>query len=271
VRTSEWIVLAYAGYVIAVSVVRPLKSAHRAGVVAGGVALAMLVAGVAGTPATSLGRVVRDFAPLASIFACYRLSGLLFVSPQPEVETRFARFDSRTQRLFGMPETVARAPRLLLEFLETSYVLCYPALPAGLLVLIASGRGGDADRYWSFIELATLGCYGMLPWIRTRAPWALEPPGPMDNRPVLVRKLNRLVIRNASITFNTFPSAHAACTLAAALAVVTVAPAAGAALFVVTAGVVAATFVGRYHYAGDAPAAVVTTLVVWVAVSLVRW
>ena len=270
-RTSEWIVLAYAGYLIAVSIVGPVGRVRRTEVIGGSVALAALVAVVAWAPATPLAQVVRDFAPLAWIFASYRLSGLLFVAPQPGVEAGFARFDARVQRALGMPGSVERAPRLLLEFLELSYLFCYPALPAGLIALMASGRGGDADRYWSFVELATLACYGMVPWIRTRAPWALEPPGPMDRRAVLVRKVNRLVIRSASITVNTFPSAHAASVLAAALAVVAVAPAAGSALLIVAAGIVAATFVGRYHYAGDSPAAVVTTLVVWAAVSLVRW
>jgi hypothetical protein len=272
VRISEWIVLAYAGYLMIAAFARPVRPASRAGLLMGAPALAAVVVVMAwAPPAWPLAQLARDFAPLAYLLACYKLSGLLFFAPQPGVEARFARFDARVQRAFGMPESVARAPRLLAEFLEASYFACYVALPAGLVALMAGGRWSDADRYWALVLVATLACYGMLPWIRTRAPWALESRGPMDSRVVTMRRLNWWVSRNASIQVNTFPSAHTAASLAVALAVARASPAAGALFLVIAISIAAATFVGRYHYAGDSLAAVATTLLAWAAASVIAW
>jgi hypothetical protein len=269
VRISEWIVLAYAGYLVIAAFARPVRPASRMTLLKGALSLAAVVVVMAWVPpAWPAARLTRDFAPVAYLLACYKLSGLLFFAPQPGVEARFARFDARVQRAFGMPESVARAPRSLAEFLEASYFACYLALPAGLVVLMASGRWGDADRFWALVLLATLACYGMLPWIRTRAPWALEPRGPMDRRVVTMRSLNWWVSRNASIQVNTFPSAHTAAALAVALAVARASPAAGALFLFIALSIAVATFVGRYHYAGDSLAALATTLLAWAATSI---
>ena len=268
-RISEWIVLAYAGYLVIAAFVRPVRRASRVWLLSGAPALAAAVVVMAWVaPAWPVAQKLRDLAPLTYLLACYKLSGLLFFAPQPGVEARFARFDARVQRAVGMPESVARAPRSLAEFLEASYFACYLALPAGLVVLMAGGRPSDADRYWALVILATLACYGMLPWIRTRAPWALEPRGPMDRRVVTMRRLNWWVSRNASIQVNTFPSAHTAAALAVALAVARASPAAGALFLFIAVSIAVATFVGRYHYAGDSLAALAPTLLAWAATSI---
>lgn len=270
-RASEWIALGYAGYVMVTARLRPLPPARRAAVLAGAAAMAVLVVGVANLPAWPPAPLARDLAPTLFILLSYHLSGRLFLDPQPAVETAFAAFDTRVQRIMGMPESLARAPRVLLELLEAAYFACYPALGAGYLALVACGRADRADRYWSFVLLATLACYAVLPWIRTRAPWECEPPGPMDRRPVWFRSLNTILNRKASIRVNTFPSAHTAGTLAVGLAVVEVWPAAGAGLVLLALAIGVATVTGRYHYAGDALAAVAVAMLAWGVVAIMPW
>jgi hypothetical protein len=257
----------YAAYLLIVAAFSPVPRPQRVRVVVGGAALALLAFGLPEAPSGPLLALARDLMPVAYILACYHLSGALCFEPQPVIETRFATFDARVQRLFGMPGSIARAPRLVAEYLEASYFACYLAIPAGYAAIVAAGSDGDIDRYWSLVLLSVLSCYAMLPWIRTRAPWSLEAPGPMDRRPVLLRDLNRFCLRYASIQVNTFPSGHTAAALAAALAVTAVWPAAGALFLIVAVSVAVATVVGRYHYAGDTVAAVTTTLAVWAVVS----
>ncbi len=270
-RTSEWIVVWYVGYLMAIAAVRPVRARDLRRLLVGGATLAAAVIGLASAPASRTVLAARDWMSLAYILGCYHLTSTLFFAPQPAMEGRFAAFDARVQRAFRMPASIARAPRVVAEYLEAAYFACYAALPAGYAALRADGHAGDADRYWSFVLLATLGSYGMLPWIRTRAPWSLEPPGPMDRRPVVLRDLNRFFIRHASIQVNTFPSGHTASALAAALAIVGIWPAAGAVFLLLAASIAAATFVGRYHYAGDALAAVATALAAWAVVAHMAW
>ena len=255
--------LGYVVYLAVVGFARPLPRANRVRLTAWGVGLLILVGGLVMAPAWPLAWIVRDAAPVLYIFICYHASGALFTAPQPVMEARFAAFDARIQRVLGMPASVARAPRVVLECLEAAYFGCYVALPAGYLALALAGHWEWTDRYWSVVLLAELACYAMLPWIRTRAPWSIEAPGPIDGREVALRRLNRFVIRHASIQVNTCPSAHTAGALAAALAITPVMPLAGALLLLLAAGIVAAIIAGRYHFAGDAVAAVVTTLAVW--------
>jgi len=65
------------------------------------------------------------------------------------------------------------------------------------------------------------------------------------------------VLGRASIQSNTFPSAHVAGAIAAALAVAPRLPAIGAALGVIATGITIGSVLRRYHYAVDAIGGVV--------------
>ena len=68
----------------------------------------------------------------------------------------------------------------------------------------------------------------------------------------LVRRVNERVLGLASIQLNTFPSGHAAASLATALAVGARLPLAGLPLGLLAIAIAIASVVGRYHYAADA-------------------
>jgi undecaprenyl-diphosphatase len=67
-----------------------------------------------------------------------------------------------------------------------------------------------------------------------------------------VRRLNLRVLGLASVQLNTFPSGHAAGSLATALAVGAHLPSAGVPLGLLALAISIASVVGRYHYAADA-------------------
>lgn len=265
-RTSEWLLLGYLAYLLMIAVTRPVPGVRRGRLVVCILAIGALAVSLAAAPRVWLTGFARNWLPLLYIFVCYHLSNALFVPPHEGAEALFARFDRWVRRLVDLPRMMAQAPRLVVEFLELSYFGYYAALPIGYLALVVAGHGGQADRYWTLVLLAQFPCFALLPWVRTRPPWALETPGPMDQRPLLVRRLNRFVISHASIHFNTFPSSHTAGTLATCLGVMALSPATGLALFVLSVCVAVATIVGRYHYAGDAIAAVATALAAWAVV-----
>jgi hypothetical protein len=171
------------------------------------------------------------------------------------------RFSPRLERLLaeadrgffeaGLRHVVARAPRLLLEYLEAAYLCCYVVVPLGLVWLYAAGASGRSDQFWTAVLAAALPCYGLLPWLETRPPRSVEEMRAIASRRLIVRRANLLVLNRASVGANTFPSGHAAASIAAALAIGETGPLAGAVFGAISLSIAAGAVVGRYHYALD--------------------
>jgi membrane-associated phospholipid phosphatase len=72
-----------------------------------------------------------------------------------------------------------------------------------------------------------------------------------------VRGINASVLRAVSVGWNTFPSGHAAASIAVALAVGARMPVVGAVFGAIAISICIGSVTGRYHYAADAAAGVV--------------
>jgi len=207
--------------------------------------------------------------PLVYLLAGYWLPALIVREPNVPFERRLLEVDRRLFGSGGLARFEQRAPRLVIEYLELAYLLCYAVVPAGYACLLLAGRDADAiDRYWSIVLLAAFLCYGLLPWIPTRAPRAIEPA--RDATRSSIRQMNLAVLNYASVQWNTFPSGHTAASLATALAVASDMPLAGLVLAVVAVSIAAGSVVGRYHYAADAIAGAAVAVLAFVTASAVR-
>ena len=91
----------------------------------------------------------------------------------------------------------------------------------------------------------------------------------MPSSPGLIRGLNVRVLGVVSNQLNTFPSGHAAASLATALAVGARLPLAGFALGLLALAIAIGSVVGRYHYAADALAGIALALIAFVMSRLV--
>ena len=87
--------------------------------------------------------------------------------------------------------------------------------------------------------------------------------------PGLIRGLNVRVLGVVSNQLNTFPSGHAAASLATALAVGAPLPWAGLLFGLLALAIAIGSVVGRYHYAADALAGVAIALLGFVISRLV--
>jgi hypothetical protein len=245
-RLSEWIAVAYLLYLIGAAGVSRLPSTPRIRTVAWSLttilAVLLLSRYDAGAPL-----LVRNWAPAAYLLMMYWLPAQLVAIPHLRFEEMLVSIDRRW--LPGGREVMGdRIPRLAIEALELSYLLCYPLIPLGLVCLYAGGAEADADRYWTAVLLAGALSYGFLPWLPTRPPRDTATGQP---RVSLMRAINMRVVRHASVGWNTFPSGHVATAFAGALAVAAALPAAGAVLLLLAAGIAVAASVGRYHYVAD--------------------
>ena len=212
---------------------------------------------------------MQHILPLVYLLIGYWLPAMLVRTPNLRFERRLLEVDHTLFGADGLVRFARRAPRIVLEYLELAYLLCYAVVPAGYAVLVASGHDGVAiDQFWSCVLLASFICYGLLPWLPTRAPRAVEPQ-PESARSSM-RQVNLAVLNRASVQWNTFPSGHTAASLATALAVGAYMPAAGVVLAFVAFSIAAGSVVGRYHYAADAIAGAAAAVLAFATVAGVR-
>lgn len=203
------------------------------------------------TLAVLFGIGMPSIMPLVYLLAGYWLPAMLVREPNVRLERRLLHVDHTLFGAHGLERFEQGAPRMLIEYLELAYLLCYAVVPAGFACLLLAGYGGvTLDTFWSVVLLAAFVCYGLLPWLPTRAPRAIEPPLPAPRSSI--RRLNLAVLNRASVQWNTFPSGHTAASLATALAVGIHMPLAGVVLGVVALSIAAGSVAGRYHYAADA-------------------
>jgi membrane-associated phospholipid phosphatase len=261
VRPSEWVVVAYAGYLLVVSMVAPSTTSgrRRVGIESALTAVtAIAVAELWPTTPPHVVAAVRNWAPLVYVLALYWIPAHLTRALDEKAQQRLAAIDHVWAA--GLIDIAARAPRWVVEVLELAYLLCYPLLPAGFLVVaLSTGDDRAVNAYWTSVTLAAALSYGWLPWIRTYPPRHTERaiPGPLS----AIRRLNDLVLHRASVQLNTFPSGHAATATAAALAVAVDVPPAGVLFLPVVVLIGLACVVRRYHFLADVVVGVVVGVV----------
>jgi membrane-associated phospholipid phosphatase len=184
-------------------------------------------------------------------------SGALFRAPMTGAEALLMTTDRR----LGIPRH--GIPRTVAEILEAAYVGVYPIVAIGFILHIALTPSPSPDRFWAVVLITDFICFGMLPWIQTRPPRALEQDDPWRSS---VRRFNLRLLGATSIHANTFPSGHAAEAIAVALLVLGAPLPAVFAMFAGAVAISGGAVLGRYHYALDAMAGWVVGIVVWLAV-----
>jgi membrane-associated phospholipid phosphatase len=173
------------------------------------------------------------------------------------------------RRLLGDPATrFADWPRATVAALELIYMGCFLLIPAGLALLIVAGHRSLVDWYWMLVMGAEFAAFAPLAIIQTRPPWALE------RKPELadpaIHRLAAQMVQHLTIRVNTFPSGHAAGSLAVGLALVGVLPAAGTLLLVLAIAIGIACIVGRYHYIVDVVSGGAVALALWLTLRLMN-
>lgn len=203
----------------------------------------------------------RLVVPPALLLCGYWLSGFFFRDPQAWLESALLRSDAWVFARWRVDDRLRRSPRWVLELLEGSYAADYLVVGAGAVVA-ATVSTEAIDDYWNLVLTSELACYAALPWLRSRPPRALEPPGVMASRRPALRRLNLVILDRASVQANTLPSGHVAGAAAAAIAVLPIAPGVGVVLVGSAMLIGTAAFVGRYHYAVDCVTGAAVALIV---------
>lgn len=262
----EWIAVGYYAYLLIVALAIGRFARARMAAFAATIACAVMI----GTQAafSPLGPHLQQIAfgivvPSIVLLAGYRLSGLFFTTPMGTAERWLMTIDDRFLRLPGVFATYEASPRFIRELMETAYLLVYPVIPAAATTLMMGDRPDALPRFWATVLLAEFVSYGVLPWLQTRSPRAIEP-ALASHSQLAVRRFNAAILSRGSIQVNTVPSGHAAGAVATALAVATAMPAAGMVFGVLAAAIVVSTVLGRYHYLVDSLLGVAVAVVAWI-------
>ena len=255
-RPSEWIQVVVCSYFVALAWMCPLPMHRRVRVCAMGIAAAMATVGCArllphfAAPLTV--SVARDWLPAGLVLPVYWQAGAFFVRVDQRFQDRLERFDERITGPMFRWIAHLRAGRWIAACLELAYLLCYPMVPMSLGALYLLRLGRHADYFWTVALVSTYVSYCVLPFLQTLPPRKLHEPWLVPLPPNEVRTFNLWILRHGSIHANTFPSAHVAASVSAALVVATLAPwPVGLAFAVIATGIALGTFAGRYHYAAD--------------------
>jgi membrane-associated phospholipid phosphatase len=260
-RVSELVGITYFVYLAALTLVIRLPPRRRLRVwIAVTVVIAATLA-VGGQPSSSILDAVRDGMPMLVILLAYYATGAFYVAPSARVEAWLRAWDDR---LIGRASFEV-VPTALRVYLELVYDFCFALIPAGFGVLMWTGAAAPVDRFWTLVSVAEYIPFGTLPWLQARPPWAIEARRVVDR--TSVRRFSLSWVHRTTIHANTFPSGHASASLAVALGLIEVAPAAAAVFGVLAVSIAVASVVGRFHYAIDAITGLLLAVGLWVVLA----
>lgn len=247
---AEWLNFAYFTFFVALAWVRGLDPTRRMrattiGAAGLGLTLAAVVSGdYMPAPASS---ILRDWLPAPLMLMAYWQAGQFFVQPSARLQSMLEDLDRRW--MGSLRESPLKGPPG--AYLEFAYLFCYPVVPLALAALYFARLGAFAGEFWRVVLPASYLCYAMVPFFQTLPPRVREEERAFGPAPGMLRGFNLFILRRASIHANTFPSAHVAASLAAALAVLRHLPWAGAVFLWIAASIAAGAVLRRYHFALD--------------------
>jgi membrane-associated phospholipid phosphatase len=261
-RASEWIQGGFAGAIAISAWLVPLSRQRRLTISL--LALCAL-AGVGLSRASAYfmppapSAVLRDWLPVLITLIPYWQTGQFFIGPNKKIEASLAASDRWFYRLFSWTRwEFGGAARLSMEW---AYSLCYPIVPLGLGALYFAGLRRDADVYWILVLVPTYICYAITPFFPALPPRSLAEQSQASG--TKSRKFNLWVLKLGSIQAISFPSAHVASALGAALAVWHDLPLAGAVFLAIGFWIAVAAVAGGYHYAIDVVLGAAVSVVVY--------
>ena len=277
VRRSEWVILGFLVYAIALGTLLPVAlSIRHLVMLLNGTVLAgytLLIVLDRSKPSLVFG-VVRDVGSLALIVLAYREMGW-FAQPHLDhtLEASWVTWDRVVLRGGGRAVVEAIGP-VIPSILEISYALVYTLAPFAIAMLYAYRRREKVDEFLFVFAVGVLLCYVQFPF------WPSEPPRvvfvgeDLPSYGTVFRRFNLWMLGNYGIHTSVFPSAHVAGAFAAAFGAMRVLPErpwVSRVLFVIASLIAIATVYGRYHYLADALAGLLAALVAFRLLPITKW
>ena len=262
-RSSEWLIIAYFVYV---ALIAPwFMPAWKAWVMAAVVAIVVWL--LAGTH-----WILRDFLPLICTLTAYReMNWFTPALHDHHLEHDWIIWDRWLLHELHGRALIESAGAVLPHFLELCYVLVYAVAPVSLIAIFLNHRRERINRFWMAYLVGTLGAYALFPYFPSEPPRTVFAGVDLPSIDTLLRRFNLWIVGGYGIHSSVFPSAHVSSALSAAwglLATIPERPWIGWSMAAYGMLVAIATIYGRYHYAVDALAGIVISLLALAATKL---
>ena len=269
-RLAEQIQIAFVCYTSALACIRPLSPRRRLNVYS--LTIVMLVVVFAARfSAHALGpthsATLRDWLPAALFLVPYWQIGNFFQGPNALIQRRLAAFDERFFKITLLRRRRStRWSTAWSLYGEATYLMVYPLIPLGLGILYSAGVRREADHYWAIVLSSSYLCFGMTPFVPVLPPRIVNAGRRLDAPSTSIRSLNHWILQHASIQAITFPSAHVAAAIAAAMVLLDFAPLAGLLFCWLAISIATAAVAGGYHYVADVLLAFAIAVVTFVSI-----
>ena len=260
-RSSEWLLIGYFGYVALITPLFALDPRVKWSALAVFVLVAGLVVVLA--IAESLGSqegfsITRDWVPLVLTLVAYReMDWFSPLARDLNLQLRWVEWDRQLLHGMGLQPAIESMGVLLPGYLEFCYLLVYAVGPFSVAVLYFQDRRELVNRLLLVYLLGTLVAYALFPYFPSDPPRTLFGGTDMPNVVTRLREFNLWIVGGYGIHSSVFPSAHVSSAFSAAWALLWLLPNRrrfGWAMLAYAVSVAVATVYGRYHYAADAVA-----------------
>lgn len=273
-RRSEWVLIVYLVYTAVLSHalhVRPpiptITVAVNSVVIAG---FLLLAYAYSFRKPEFLG-IMRDWYPVPLMLLCYRQMGWFAPAQHTyALEHSWELWDKTLLHNLGLKPAIESLGPVLPSILEVAYLLVYTIPSFALAMLYVYRHRERADRFLYQFLLGILIAYAVFPCFPSEPPRTVFPGQDLPAYLTVFRKLNLWLLGGYGIHMSVFPSAHVSGAFSGAFGMIRLLPErpwVGRFLLVLAILIATATVYGRYHYAADALAGFLVSLVALVIAS----
>jgi membrane-associated phospholipid phosphatase len=276
-RSAEWLLIVYFGYVALISPAFPLGAqiTWRPFVVELLVcALFFALAFGEAHEQARLFSMMRDWFSMGLLLMAYReMDWFSVLARNFNLELRWEEWDRAILYQGGLQRAIESLGSIGPLCLEACYALVYAIAPFVVAILYIEHRRERVNGALFLYLLGTLLAYAMFPYFPSDPPRVAFGGTDLPNIFTAVRRLNLWLVGDYGIHSSVFPSAHVSSAFSAAWALMAYLPERkriGRGMLIYAVSVALATVYGRYHYAADAVAGLAISLVPAAMILLAR-
>ncbi|HEX5227085.1 MAG TPA: phosphatase PAP2 family protein [Bryobacteraceae bacterium] len=277
-RSAEWLLVLYFGYVAAIAPRFPLPPGMTWRPLVLELIVCTLFFALAYGEAhehSDLFSIIRDWTPVALILLAYREMDWFSALPRNfALEVRWEEWDRTLLHQGGLQRAVEVLGALGPLYLEICYALVYAVAPFFVAIMYANNHRSRVKGAVFWYLAGTLLAYALFPYFPSDPPRTAFAGTDLPNYFTAARRLNLWLVGDYGIHSSVFPSAHVSSAFTAAWVLFAFMPGRrqyGWGMLIYAVSVAIATVYGRYHYAADAVAGFGISLVPGVMVLLVRF